>query len=107
MPLINIEYDDSKVKKNEILELSKGVQEIVSEETEIKDVFVYANTSQIKVQISPIEIFIQMTSQKIKNEDELINKIKVRLIAWKKENSFSHPINLTLIPMHWKIEIGI
>ena len=107
MPIINVEYDDEKVKKEDVLILSKAVQRIVSNATKIKDVFVYANSSQIKVKIAPIEIFVQMSAHKIENEDKLMNEIKSKLSDWKKKNSFQHPINLTLIPMQWKIEIGI
>ena len=49
MPLIDIKYDDDKVKSDEILALSEAVQKIVSKATGIEDVFVYANSSQIKV----------------------------------------------------------
>ena len=48
-----------------------------------------------------------MSAHKIENEDKLMNEIKSKLSDWKKKNSFQHPINLTLIPMQWKIEIGI
>ena len=107
MPVINIEYDDEKLGKDEILTLSKAIQKIVSETTKIEDVFVYANSAQIKVKIAPIEIFIQMSAHKIKDVDKLVNEIKSRLSNWKKKNSFHHLINLTFIPMNWKIEIGI
>ncbi|MDO8517849.1 MAG: hypothetical protein Q7S26_00965, partial [bacterium] len=70
-------------------------------------VFVYANSAKIKVQIAPIEIFVQMTAQKIQNEDTLLAQSKQKLLSWKKENNFHYPINLTLIPMNWKVEVGI
>lgn len=110
MPVINIEFDNAKVKKDEALALSKAIQEIllgVSHAINVDDVFVYANSSQIKVNIHPIEIFVQISAYKIKDENKLMEEIKSRLSDWKKENSFKHLINLTLIPMQWKIEIGI
>ncbi len=107
MPIIKIEFDNNKVSKNDIEKLSFGVQKIVSEETGIEDVFVYGNSSEIQVKTAPIEIFIEMSAHKIVNQDELILNIKNRIIDWKKQNNFSQLINLTLIPMVWKIEIGI
>lgn len=107
MPVINIEFDDKKVGKKDILALSKATQKIVSEATQIEEVFVYANSAQIKVKIAPIEIFVQMSEHKIIDLDKLVNKIKSELAKWKKESKFQHPINLTVIPMKWKIEIGI
>ena len=68
---------------------------------------VYANNSQVKIAVSPIEIFIRLSDHKITDADKLISDIKSKLSEWKIENNFPHPINLTLIPMNWKIEIGI
>jgi len=107
MPVITIEYDDKKLGNDEALVLSKAIQQIVSETTGIEDVFVYANTAQIKVQVAPVEIFVQMSAHKIKDEDKLIKEIKEKIAEWKKSASITYPINLTLIPMKWKIEIGI
>ena len=107
MPMINIEYDGVKVKKEEVRELSKSIQKIVSEATQIKDVFVYTNSSEITVKIAPIEIFVRMSDTKITNADQLFQDIKSKLSAWKKESNFKHPINLTLIPMKWKFETGL
>lgn len=107
MPMINLEYDNKSVPDADAEALSKAVRDIVSETTGIADVFVYANTAKIKVQIAPIEIFVHMTDKKIENREELISTIKNKLSDWKTSENFSHPINLTLIPMDWNIEIGI
>jgi Cu/Ag efflux pump CusA len=107
MPLIKLEYDNSKVSKEEAQILSEAIQRIVSEVTEIEDVFVYGNSAEIKVKIAPIEIFVEMSDYKIKDKEELINTFKEHLSKWKIENSYAHPINLTLIPMPWKVEVGI
>ena len=105
--MIHVEYDDSKVLEDDIRNLSKAVRDIVSDTTEIKDVFVYANSAKIKIQVAPVEIFIRMTAKKIKDVDTLITEIKEKLAKWKVSNNFEYPINLTLIPMNWKVEIGI
>jgi len=107
MPMINIEYDNNVVSDSDAESISKAIKDIVSEETGIEDVFVYTNTSTIKVKVAPIEIFIRMTRTKIKDDNFLVSKIKTKIKGWKKLNSFQHPVNLTLIPMDWKVEIGI
>lgn len=107
MPVINIKFDDNVVSNEEILILSNSIQRIVSKTTGIEDVFVYADSPKIKVKIAPIEVFIEMSAHKIKDKDKLILEIKNRLSDWKKESDFNQPINLSLIPMDWKIEIGI
>ena len=107
MPLIKLEFDDKKVPIAKIQQLSEALQKIVSKTTGIEDVFVYANSAQIKVQVAPIEIFVEMSAHKIKDADVLIRDIKSHISKWKQENDFKYPINLTLIPMLWKIETGI
>jgi len=107
MPIIRIDFDGEKVSDKEILSLSKSIQKIVSQSTNIEDVFVYANSPQIKINIAPIEIFIKMSVEKTKNITELMATIKSSLQHWKKEKNFPQSINLTIIPMNWKIEINI
>ena len=107
MPLIRIEFDNEVVSDHDARALSIAVREIVAKETSIEDVFVYANSAQIKIQIAPIEVFVEMSAHKIKDVNELTDKIKESLTTWKRKESFSHSINLTLIPMTWRIEIGI
>jgi hypothetical protein len=107
MPLIRIEYDDAKVPDVAAEELSKAVRDIVSQETGIADVFVYANSAHIKIQIAPIEVFVQISEQKIDDFEGLFMKLRTRVSEWKKERSFPHPINFTLIPMHWQFAIDI
>lgn len=107
MPMINIEFDQNKVSDQDVKFLSEAVQKIVSETTEIEDVFVYANASRITYKIAPIEIWVRMSAWKIKSLDELTEIVKTKLSSWKKENNFKHPINLTLIPMNWKVEIDV
>jgi len=107
MPMIKIEFDDSKVSDDEIRQLSEGVQKVVSQSTGIEDVFVYANSARIKVQIAPIEIFVEMSAGKVENLNDLTTTIKDGLSAWEKDSGFTQPINLTVIPMNWKVEINI
>ena len=107
MPVINLEYDDSQISEKDVKLLSEAIRNIVSNVTHIEDVFVYANSAKIKIKTAPIEIFVRMSDWKIKDQDVLMNEIKSRLKEWKQENNFKYLINLTLIPMNWKIEIGI
>lgn len=107
MPVIRIEYDNAKLEEEAILAVSYAIQKIVSETTGIEDVSVYANSSHIKVKVAPIEIWVEMSAHKIKNAEELLTQFKEKLSQWKKEKNFPHPINITLIPMSWKFEIGV
>jgi len=105
--MINVQFDDKEVQDADIQKLSEAVQKIVSEVTGIEDVFVYANSSRIKVKIAPIEIWVHMSAWKIKDLDELMNQVKTRLSDWKKQEQFPYPMNLSIVPMQWKVEIDI
>ncbi len=105
--MINIKYDNDKVKDDEITLLAKAVQKIVINATEIKDVFVYADSPKIKIDVAPIEIFVEMGKVAITDKDELLKEIKTRLSEWKKSSNFNQPITLTLTPMDWVFEVDI
>ena len=107
MPIIRIDFDDEVLSKNDILSLSNAVQKIIMDVTHIEDVFVYANSAQIKINIAPIEVFVEMSAHIFADEDAMMADIKQRITTWKNENNFSHPINITVIPMKWTMEIGI
>jgi len=107
MPTIRIDYDDSKLNDQDILDLSNAVQKIVSEITGIEDTFVYANSPHIKVKVAPIEVYVQMSASKIPDVDKLFNDIESQLSQWKKDTQYKHSINLTLMPMQWKFDVNI
>jgi hypothetical protein len=48
-----------------------------------------------------------MSDSKISDEGALIKELRDKLHNWKTEAKYPHPINLTLIPMRWKVEVGI
>lgn len=107
MPVIRVDFDGKKVSPQEIEALCKGTQEIVAAATGIEDTFVYANSPQVSYKIAPIEVFIQLSDHKIEDVDVLVEKLKHGISEWKQKESFQWPINLSFIPMDWRIEIGI
>jgi len=107
MPVIHIDYDNEQLSEAEIKALVKATHEIVSGVTGIADVPVYAQYPQHKYKIAPIEIFVRFSDHKIKDLDALTSEFKQKLVEWKNQEKFAHKINLTVIPMHWKIEIDI
>jgi len=107
MPVIRVEFDNTVVDEASARALCEAAQKVVSEATGIADVFVYGNSSQIKIKVAPIEIWVEMSDFKITDETALTAELKAQLHAWKAESQYPHPINLTLIPMHWKVEIDI
>jgi hypothetical protein len=59
------------------------------------------------VQVAPIEIWVEMSNHKVTDADTLAKDLRTGLSQWKERNSFPHLINLTLIPMAWKLELDI
>jgi len=107
MPMINIKYDSDKVKDEEIILLSKVVQKIVQDATKMPEVFVYADSPKIRINVAPIEIFVEMSASKVTDRDQLFQEIKTKLSEWKKECDFNNPINITLTPVVWSFEVNI
>lgn len=107
MPMINIKYDCDKVNDDEIITLSKAVQKIVSDATKIKEVFVYADSPKIRIDVAPIEVFVEMSASKVGDREQLFQEIKNQLSDWKKANNFNNPITITLTPMDWRFEVDI
>lgn len=107
MPMVTIKFDDKKVTDDKIIKLSNAIKKIVSEATRIEDVFVYADSPRITINIAPIEIFVELSASILENKEGLSKTIRDEISIWKKENNFEHPINLTLIPMNWRFEVGI
>lgn len=107
MPIINIKYDESVVKDAEIITLSNALRDIVIKATSIKEVFVYADSPKIKIDVAPIEVFVEMSASKVENKEKLFEEIKNQLSDWKKTNNFKYPITITLIPVNWIFEVGI
>lgn len=107
MPIIRIDFDDGMVSGDSVLAASQALRKIVSEETGIDDVPVYANAAHVKVHIAPVEVFVEMSASKIDDIETLFKKIKDRICSWRDQSGFQYRINLTLIPMNWKFETGI
>lgn len=107
MPVVKIEFDKAKVSEGDIKVLARTSHEIVSSVTGIKDVPVYARSADFTAEIAPIEIFIELSAHKITNPAELKAQLRSAYEEWKKTSEFIIPINMTLIPMTWNIEIGI
>lgn len=106
--MINIKFDDQKVKDNEVVALSNAVIKIVQDATKIPEVFVYADSPRIKIGVAPIEIFVEMSASKVLPDKEtLFQEIKEPLSRWRKENNFQHPITVTLTPIDWRFDVDI
>jgi hypothetical protein len=85
------------------------VVRFTKEVTGIPEVYAWANASQIRIDIDPVDIFIELSAPKVPDGDaaKLSKPIAANIKAWKQEHNFDHPINLTVTPVAWQLEIGI
>ena len=107
MPVIKVEYDDEVVSESDARAVCEAVQRLVIDATGIKEVYVWGNTAKIKIDVEPIEIWVEMSAYKVDDAKVLSTDIRDRINSWKKEVNFPHPINLTLNPVDWQLELGI
>lgn len=107
MPEINVKYDEKKVSQEEIQLFCENIYQITLNTKAFKEVFLYANSSQISINIAPIEVIISTGAHVMNKDKEIISKIKLGLQEFKEKTEFKHPINLTLIPMVWETEFNI
>ncbi len=105
--MITIKYDDARVPAEEVTVLGHVLKQIVQKATQIPEVFVYADSPRIKIDVAPIEVFVEMSASKIADKDTLFRDIKARFVSWKQEAGFSHPVTITLTPMEWIFETGL
>ncbi len=107
MPVVTIEYDGDVVSAEDMQKLADASHKLISKVTGIEDVPVYAHNAEVKAKIAPIEIFIRLSAHKVHDTDALTQQLKQALSAWKHEQNYPHPINMSFIPMNWNIEIDI
>ena len=107
MPVVSIEYDKTKVTDEQMKTFVKDVYEIVSNATDIKEVPVYANAADITYKIYPLEVFVRVSAHKVPDREAVTEEITKGLSVWRKENSFEHLINFTLMPEDWNLSIDI
>lgn len=105
--MITVKYDDTKVTDDEVVTLSHALKEIVAEATKIPEVFVYADSPKIKINVASLEVFIEMSANKVEDKESLFKDIIDRFARWKADSGFIHPATITLIPVDWKFEVGL
>ncbi|HET9411761.1 MAG TPA: hypothetical protein VFO38_02850 [Candidatus Saccharimonadales bacterium] len=106
MPVIRVEYDNAVVSEANAQALCRAAQKAVADVPGIKEVFVYGNASHIKINVAPVEVWVEFSAHII-DTNEFSSAIRKNLADWKQQSEFPHPINLTIIPMQWKLELGI
>lgn len=69
MPAIKLEYDDRIMSQSQAETACKALQEAVAS-AGFENVFVYGNTSEIKINIAPIKAWIEVSAYKVTDRDK-------------------------------------
>jgi hypothetical protein len=107
MPVIRIEYDPAVVTDFRARALCQAAKAAVVAATGIPETFVYGNASQIRVDVAPVEIWVEVSTSKVPDPAKTAADIRAKLSEWKQQDNFGAKINLTLIPMQWQLELEI
>ena len=105
--MITIMYDGNKMADEQASLLAKGVIELVAEEMNDQDVFVYTCKPTSNIAAATVEVFIQVNSHKVSDATTILDGVAAGLSSWKQQNNFSLPINLNVIPVEWYSQVGI
>lgn len=105
--MITVYCDSNKVSDEQSAMLAKAIIELVAEELNDEDVFVYVNRVQVSIAAAPIEVMIQVSRPKVADATLVLDSVSAGLKAWKQTAHFTLPINLNIIPVEWYTQIGI
>ena len=108
MPMIHIEYDPAKVTKEQAKQLAEDMVKFTQKATGLPDVYGWANASQIRTAVDPVEILVELSAHLVPEGPKALSQpLAANLKQWKVDHNFELPLNLTVVPMNWALEIGI
>jgi hypothetical protein len=105
--MITIHCDSDKVTNEQASLLAKNVIELVAEELDDQDVFVYVDSVETQIAAAPIEVVVQVNKHKVSDPTIVLDNVAAGLKTWKGSIGFSLPINLNVIPVEWYSQVGI
>lgn len=110
MPVVRIDYEKS-VSAEEIQALAAGLQPAIAEASALplEDICVYANQNGFSINAAPIEVYIHAGPGAIPdgNKEVMLARIVEEVKKLKQEKGLSTPINLSVVQMDWRFELGV
>jgi hypothetical protein len=105
MPVIKLEFDDSIVNTDTTKEFCEAIRRIVVDSTGLpeNEICLYGNNSQIKINVAPIQVWLEISDYKVSDVDKLANDIRDQIVEWKDKTKFAHQIKFMLVPKNQKI----
>ena len=111
MPIVRIDYEKDRLSQEDAQKTAEAIQGFAAEVTgyEPKDISVFASANQITVNAAPVEIYIYATFPTTSELDmeQMLEKLSVLVMKFKRENSIVVPFNLSVAKMHWKFKLEV
>lgn len=105
--MVTVIYNRDAVSVNEVSVLSKALQNIVAKAIGDSDVFVYVSSPEKVFGADPIEVFVQVNSQKTADPGKVLSAVAEGITAWKSNSNFTQTLNLNVIPVEWYPKINL
>lgn len=110
-PVVKIDYDAEKFDTNTVRTLCEELHKVVASASglPLEDVSVFANTNQITVNATPMEIYVNAGSAAIPKGDkqQMLDAITKEVKKFKEAHAIEHPISVSIVEMTWKVGVGI
>ncbi len=105
--MVTVIYDNTLIAQEDVNVLSEALQNIVAKAIDDDDVFVYVINPEMAYGADPVEIFVQVNTQKTTKPDEVLNDIAVGIQVWKTSTSYTQSLNLNVVPIDWYSKIKL
>lgn len=89
-----------------LLALSKAVHDIVVDCIEDDDVIVISEKPLSSVNLTSIEVFIQVNAFKHVDAGSLTEHAAQKIQDWRVENRFEQRVNVNVVPIDWYSKLG-
>ncbi len=89
-----------------LLVLGKEIHDAVVEHLEDEDVIVITEKPLSSVNLSCIEVFVQVNAFKHVDASSLTEHTAEKIEAWRTESQFATRVNVNVVPIDWYSKLG-
>lgn len=105
--MVTVIYDTAAVSKSDVNILSGALKDIIINAISDKDVFVYVSSPEKVFGADPVEVFVQVNSQKTADPGKVLSAVAKGVTTWKASSGFAQKLNLNVIPVEWYSQINL
>ena len=96
----------SNESEGALLVLANALHEIVVDCLEDEDVIVITEKPLSSVNLSCVEVFIQVNAFKHVDAGTLTEHVAERVESWRAESQFDEKVNINVVPIDWYSKLG-